>query len=76
MGDTAHIDTIFKFLPHTCQDGCIDILHCYNDPCLMDTQIIAAVKNIDAPMLTRVWRELEYLINVCRVTRGAHIERL
>jgi hypothetical protein len=33
-GDTAHIDTIFKFLPHTCQHGCIDILHCCNDPCL------------------------------------------
>ena len=32
-GDTAHIDTIFKFLPHTRQDGCIDILHCCNDPC-------------------------------------------
>jgi hypothetical protein len=27
-------------------------------------------------MLTRVWQELEYLIDVCRVTRGAHIERL
>jgi hypothetical protein len=25
-GDTAHIDTIFKFLPHTRQHGCIDIL--------------------------------------------------
>ena len=39
-------------------------------------RIIAAVKNIDAPMLTRVWQELEYRIDVCRVTRGAHIERL
>jgi hypothetical protein len=38
--------------------------------------IIAAVNNIDAPMLTRVWQELEYRIDVCRVTRGAHIERL
>ena len=37
-------------------------------------QIIAAVKNIDAPMLTRVLQELEYHIDVCRVTRGAHIE--
>jgi hypothetical protein len=27
-------------------------------------------------MLTRVWQELEYRINVCRVTRGAHIEQL
>ena len=42
-GDTAHIDTIFKFLPHTRQ---------------------------------RVWQELEYRIDVFRVTRGAHIEHL
>ena len=28
------------------------------------------------PMLTRVWQELEYRIEVCRVTRGAHIEHL
>jgi hypothetical protein len=34
----------------------------------------AAVKNIDAPMLTRVWQEPEYRIDVCRFTRGAHIE--
>ena len=27
-------------------------------------------------MLTSVWQELEYRINVCRVTRGAHIEHL
>jgi hypothetical protein len=39
-------------------------------------RIIAAVKNIDAPMLTRVWQELEYCIDVGRVTRGAHIEYL
>jgi len=37
-------------------------------------RIIAAVKNIDAPMLTRVWQELECRIDVCRVTRGAHTE--
>jgi len=27
-------------------------------------------------MLTRVWQEFEYRIDVCRVTRGAHIENL
>jgi hypothetical protein len=31
---TAHIDTTFKFLPHTRQHGCIDILHSCSDPCL------------------------------------------
>jgi len=39
-------------------------------------RIIAAVKNIDAPMFTCVWQELEYRIDVCRVTRGAYIEHL
>jgi hypothetical protein len=52
-----------------------NILHCCNDPCLKP-RIIAAVKNIDAPMLTRVWQELEYRIDVCRVSRGEHIEHL
>ena len=42
-GDTAHVDTIFKLLPHTHQ---------------------------------RVWQQLEYRIDVCRVTRDAHIEHL
>ena len=36
-------------------------------------RIIAAVKYIDALMLTRVWQEIEYRIDVCR---GAHIEHL
>jgi hypothetical protein len=35
------------------------------------------VKNIiDAPMLAHVWQELKYSVDVCRVTRGAHIEHL
>jgi hypothetical protein len=36
----------------------------------LKVRIIEAVKNIDAPMLTSVWQELEYRIDVCRVTRG------
>jgi hypothetical protein len=39
-------------------------------------RIIAAAKNIDEPMLTRVGQELEYRIDVCCVARGAHIEHL
>jgi ethanolamine utilization protein EutP (predicted NTPase) len=42
----------------------------------VNTRFIATVKNIDAPMLKRVWQKLEYRIDVCRVTRGAHIELL
>jgi hypothetical protein len=43
---------------------------------LLKARIIASVKNIDVLMLTRVWQELEYRIDVCRVTHGAHIEQL
>jgi hypothetical protein len=50
-------------------------VHCCSDPCLK-ARITATVKNVDAPMLTHVWQELEYRIDVCRVTRGAHIENL
>jgi len=39
-------------------------------------RIIAAVKNIDATMWTRVWQELEYRIDVFCITGGANIERL
>jgi hypothetical protein len=41
----------------------------------LKARIISAVKNTDAPMVTRVWQELEYRIDVCHVTRGAHIEQ-
>jgi phage FluMu protein gp41 len=46
------------------------------DLAVLKARIIAAVKNIDAPMSMRVWQELEYRIDVCRVTRGAHTEHL
>jgi len=42
----------------------------------LKARIIAAVKNIDTAMLTRVWQEPEYRIDVCRVTRAARIEHL
>ena len=40
----------------------------------LKARIIAAVKNIDALMFTRVWQEIEYHIDLFRVTRGAQIE--
>jgi hypothetical protein len=47
--------------------------HCH---VISQARIIAAVKNIDVPMLKHVWQELEYCIDVCRITHGAHIEHL
>jgi hypothetical protein len=40
----------------------------------LKARTIALVKNIYAPMLTRVGQELEYRIDVCRFTHRAHIE--
>jgi hypothetical protein len=53
MGDTADINTIFKFLPHTRQHT-VYVPPFPHDLAVLLAQIIAAVKNIDAPMLTRV----------------------
>jgi hypothetical protein len=42
----------------------------------LKARITAEVKNIDSPILTRVWQNFEYRICVCRVTRDTHIEHL
>lgn len=39
-------------------------------------RITAAVTDIDINMLSNVWMELDYRLDVCRVTKGAHIEHL
>jgi len=33
-------------------------------------------RTITADMLQTVWNELDYLVDVCRITKGAHIEHL
>ena len=37
-------------------------------------RINTAIGNVTQDMLERVWREWEYRLDICRVTRGAHIE--
>ena len=39
-------------------------------------RITAAVALVDRDMLTRVWNGMDYRIDVCRVTKGGHIEHL
>jgi hypothetical protein len=39
-------------------------------------RIVEAVAAIDRQMLQRVWQELHYRIDICRVTKGGHIEHL
>ena len=40
----------------------------------LKARIIEAVATIDNAMLGRVWQKLDYRLEVCRVTNGAHIE--
>ena len=42
----------------------------------LQDRIRAAVQTFDGNMLKRVWQELDYRIDICRVTKGADIEHL
>jgi hypothetical protein len=39
-------------------------------------RIRTAIETITADMLEKVWNELDYRVDVCRITKGAHIEHL
>jgi len=39
-------------------------------------RITAAVTLVDRDMLTRVWNEMDYRIDVCRIIKGGYIEHL
>ena len=39
-------------------------------------RITTAVASFDEDMLRSVWTELDYRIDICRVTKGSHIEHL
>ena len=38
--------------------------------------IRTAIETITVDMLQTVWNELDYRVDVCRITKGAHIEHL
>jgi hypothetical protein len=37
-------------------------------------RIKAAIATVDVDMLQRTWMELEYRLDIVRVTNGAHVE--
>jgi hypothetical protein len=43
---------------------------------LGSSSITAAVALVDRDMLTRVWEEMDYRIDVCRVTKGGNTKYL
>ena len=42
----------------------------------LKVRIRTAIETITADMLQTVWNELDYHVDVCRITKGAHIEHL
>jgi len=46
--------------------------------CILELKghIRTAIETITADMLQTVWNELDYHVDVCRITKGAHIEHL
>ena len=42
----------------------------------LKVRIRTATETITADMLQTVWNELDYRVDVCRITKGAHIEQL
>jgi len=43
---------------------------------VLRNRITATVALVDRDMLTRVWNEMDYRIDVCRITKRGHIEHL
>jgi len=42
----------------------------------LKVRIRTAIETITADMLQTVWNELDYRVDICRITKGAHIEHL
>jgi hypothetical protein len=80
LGDAADVNPVIKFLPHTVNQVA-EGARVYVPPLPRDLpqlrqRIVEAVAAIDGQMLQYVWQELDYMIDICRVTKGGHIENL
>ena len=42
----------------------------------LQARITAAINDVDREMLQRVWSELNFRIDICRIMRCGHIEHL
>ena len=58
-----------KFLLHTLQ-----VLYMCTPE--LKVRIRTAIETITADMLQTVWNEFDYRVDVCRITKGTHIEHL
>ena len=45
-----------------------------HDLATLRRRIVEVVQTVDVDVLQRVWREMEYRLDIVRATRGAHLE--
>ena len=64
LGDAADVNPVIKFLPHTS-----NVCGRWRGRCQSFIQV-------PATHVARVWQELDYMIDICRVTKGGYIEHL
>jgi hypothetical protein len=80
LDDAADVNPVINFLPHTANHVAQGArTHVPPMPCdlpQLRQRIVEAVAAIDHQMLQRVWQELDYRIDICRVTKGGHINHL
>jgi hypothetical protein len=57
---------------------CLSFVRMRNPASIPDlkNRITVAMETITLDMLIRVWQELDYRLDVCHVTKRAHIEHL
>jgi hypothetical protein len=73
------MNQLFMFSGHSGDNSTVDKVFVSPQPVSipdLKKRITAAVETITPVLLIRVWQELDYRLNVCRVTTGAYIEHL
>jgi len=68
-------NTVRIFLVGVCEGHCLCASTPHQSPGFCNG-ITAVVALVDRDMLTRVWKEMDYRVDVCRITKDAHIEHL
>ena len=65
------IEQHFAFLLHT-----LEVLYTCTLCVSTNINTVIAIETITDDMLQTVWNELDYRVDVCRITKVAHIEHL
>jgi hypothetical protein len=70
---TIHLRWVYVFAPMDVEVYVPPLLTSSHE---LKVRIRTPIETITADMLQTVWNELDYRVDVCRITKGAHIEHL